>query len=159
MWHIWAVDCLFSVFSVFWFRKAGYSGLQAGFSGYLDRSLRTYTRSLWVQLTDTHFIEWITCHMHHTYSWHSLVHPTVNLIRAFVFLSINMPIVDMSSQNWNSKFMAYIKGELLYARCLSFYVNQMSYMWVVINHQKGGDWKWSRPLGAFWWIMTKHMYI
>ena len=56
----------------------------------------------------THFIEWITCHMHHTYSWHSLVHPTVNLIRAFVFLSINMPIIDMSSQNWNSKFMAYI---------------------------------------------------
>jgi len=35
--------------------------------------------------------------------------------------------------------MSYIKGELLYARCLLFYVNQMSYMWVVINHQKGGD--------------------
>jgi len=159
MWHIWAVDCLFSVFSVFWFRKAGYSGLQAGFSGYLDRSLRTYTRSLRVQLTDTLFIEWITCHMHHTYSWHSPVHPTVKLIRAFVFLSINMPIVDMSSQNWNSKFMAYIKGEHLYARCLLFYGNQMSYMWVVINHQKGGDWKWSRPLSGFWWLMTKHMCV
>ena len=153
------MDYLFSSFSVFWFRKAGYSGLQAGFSGYLDRSLRTYTRSLQVQLTDTHFIEWITCHMHHTYSWHSPVHPTVKLIRAFVFLSINMPIVDMSSQNWNSKFMAYIKGELLYARCLSLYDYQMSYMWVVINHQKGGDWKWSRPLSGFWWIMTKYMYI
>ena len=74
----------------------------------LIRSLRTYTQSLRVQLTDTHFIEWITCHMHHTYSWHSPVHPTVKFIRDFVFLSIYMPIVDMSSQNWNSKFMAYI---------------------------------------------------
>ena len=96
------VSCLSSltaVFFVFWLRRSGYSGLQAGFSGYLERSLRTYTRSLQVQLTDTHFIEWITCHMHHTYSLHSTVHPTVKLIRAFVFLSINMPIVDMSSQN------------------------------------------------------------
>ena len=104
--ELWFICFLF--FSVFCFRKARYSGLQAGFSEYLDQSLRTYTQSLRVQLSDTHFIEWITCHMHHTYSWHSLVHPTVNLIRAFVFLSINMPIVDMSSQNWNSKFMAYI---------------------------------------------------
>ena len=98
-------DCCFSVF---WFRRAGYSGIQAGFSGFLIRSLWAYTRSLRVQLTDTHFIEWITCHMHHTYSWHSPIHPTVKLLRVFVFLSINMPIVDMSSQNWNSKFMAYI---------------------------------------------------
>ena len=56
-------DCCFSVF---WFRRAGYSGIQAGFSGFLIRSLRTNTRSLRVQLTNTHFIEWITCHMHHT---------------------------------------------------------------------------------------------
>jgi hypothetical protein len=35
----------------------------------------------------------------------------------------------------------------------------MRYMWVVINHQKGGDWKISRPLSGFWWFMTKHMYI
>ena len=34
--------------------------------------------------------------------------PHCKSLRAFVFLSINMPIVDMSSQNWNSKFMAYI---------------------------------------------------
>jgi len=64
-----------------------------------DRILRATGRILRVQLTDTFFIEWITCHMHHTYSWHSLVFPTVKLIRAFVFVSINMPIVDMSSQN------------------------------------------------------------
>jgi len=37
------------------------------------------------------------------------------------------------------KFMAYIKGKLLYARRLLFYDHQMSYMWIVINHQKGGD--------------------
>ena len=90
---------------------------------------------------------------------HAPVHPTIKHIRVFVVLVIYMPIVDMSSQNWNSKFMAYIKGELLYARCLLFYVNQMSYMWVVINHQKGGDWKWSRPQSGFWWLMAKHMYI
>jgi len=35
--------------------------------------------------------------------------------------------------------MAYLKGELLYASCLSLYDYQMSYMWVVINHQKGRD--------------------
>ena len=107
----------------------------------------------------THFFVWISCHMHLTLVLHSHAHPTIYRIRASMFLLRFMPIVDMSSQIWNSKFMAYLKGELLYASCLSLYNYQMSYMWVVIDHQKAGDWKWSRPLSGFWWIMTKHMYI
>ena len=148
------LSCGLSIFcfSVFWFRKAGYSGLQAGFSGYLDRSLRTYTRSLRVQLTDTHFIEWITCHMHHTYSWHSPVHPTVKLIRAFVVLLIDMPKlltcqvkIEIQS-SWHT-----FRGSSYMLDVFSLYDYQMSYMWVVINHQKGGDWKWFRPLK---WVLV-----
>ena len=73
-------------------------------------------------------------------SLHSPVHPTVKHIRAFVVLLIYMPKLLTCQVKFEiQKFMAYIKGELLYASCLLFYVNQMSYMWVVINHQKGGD--------------------
>ena len=156
MWHIWAIDCCFSVFCA---QGSGFSGPKAGFSGFHVRSLRAPTRSIWVLLPKHSFVEWIICHLHHTFALHSHAHPTVYHIRASCFLPRIMPIVDMLSQNWNSKFMAYLKGELLYASRLSLYDYQMSYMWVVINHQKRGDWKWSRPLSGFWWIMTKHMYI
>ena len=104
----------------------GVSGLLPGVSG-----------SCW-QTDFFKWIEWITCHLHHTclaLTWS----PHCKTYKSFYgYLDIYAKIVGMSSQNWNSKFMAYIKGELLYAICLSFYVNQMSYMWVVINHQKGG---------------------
>ena len=121
------------------FSWAGYSGLQAGFSGFPVRSFRAPTRSPRVLLPNTHFSVWISCHMHHTLVLHSHAHPTVYQIRASMFLPRFMPIVDVSSQIWNSKFMAYLKGELLYASRLSLYDYQMSYMWVVINHQKRGD--------------------
>jgi hypothetical protein len=35
--------------------------------------------------------------------------------------------------------MEYIKGELFTFLSLHLYGYQMRYMWVVINHQKGGD--------------------
>ena len=93
-------------------------------------------------------------------SLHSPVHPTVKHIRAFMVLLIYMPKLLTCQVKFEiQKFMSYIKGELLYARRLLFYDYQMSYMWIVINHQKGGDWKWFRPLSGFWWIMTKHMSI
>ena len=152
--ELWWLSVLSAIFS--W---AGYSGLQAGFSGFPVWSFWAPTRSLHVLLLSTHFFVWISCHMHHTLVLHSHAHPTVYHIRASCFLPRIMPIVDMLSQNWNSKFMAYFKGELLYASRVSLYDYQMSYMWVVINHQKGGDWKSSRPLSGFWWIMTKQMYI
>ena len=57
---------LVTVFSVFWFRRAGYSRIQAGFSGFPDRSLRAPTWSLRVLLPNTLFLVWISCHMHHT---------------------------------------------------------------------------------------------
>ena len=101
LWPIW-----FLFFCVL-FRRAGYSGLQAGFSGFPVRSFRALTRSLRVLLSNTSFLEWIICHLHHTFSLHSPVHPTVKYIWAFAFLLIYMPFVDMSSQNWKSKFMAY----------------------------------------------------
>ena len=94
-----------SVLSAF-FSWAGYSGLQAGFSGFPVRSFRAPTRSLHVLLPSTHFSVWISCHMHHTLVLHSHAHPTVYHIRASMFLLIFMPIIDMSSQIWNSKFMA-----------------------------------------------------
>ena len=72
---LWLGDC----FSVFWFRRAGYSGLQAGFSGLPDRSLRAPTRSLRVSLADTLFIEWITCHMHHSCFCTHLFTPLLNI--------------------------------------------------------------------------------
>ena len=155
------LSCELSVFcfSVFWFRRAGYSGPQDGFSGFPDRSLRAPTRSLRVLLSNTLFWVNIMPYASHL-SLHSPVHPTVKHIRAFVVLLIYMPKLLTCQVKFEiQKFMAYIKGELLYARCLLLYDYQMSYMWVVINHQKGGDWKWSRPLSGFWWIMTKHMYI
>ena len=65
---LWLGDC----FSVFWFRRAGYSGIQAGFSGFPDRSLR-------VSLADTLFIEWITCHMHHSCFCTHLFTPLLNI--------------------------------------------------------------------------------
>ena len=47
-----------------------------------------------------------------------------------------LPFLMFVKSNLKSKFMAYIQGELLYASCSSLYGYQMSYMWVVINHQK-----------------------
>ena len=92
-------------------------------------------------------------------SLHTPAHPTVDYIRASLFfLEIYANCWHIKS-NLKFKFMAYLKGELLYASRLSLYDYQMSYMWVVINHQKRGDWKWSRPLSGFWWLMTKHMCI
>ena len=72
---LWLGDC----FSVFWFRRAGYSGPQAGFSGFPDRSLRAPTRSLRVSLADTLFIEWIACHMHHSCFCTHLFTPLLNI--------------------------------------------------------------------------------
>ena len=72
---LWLGDC----FSVFWFRRAGYSGLQAKFSELPDRSLRAPTRSLRVSLADTLFIEWITCHMHHSCFCTHLFTPLLNI--------------------------------------------------------------------------------
>ena len=159
MWYIWAVAYLFSVFLCSGSEGPDTPGYRPDTPDFLVRSLRAPTQSLRVLLPNTHFSVWISCHMHHTLVLHTHAHPTVYRIRVSMFLLRFMPIVDMSSQIWNSKFMAYLKGELLYASCLSLYDYQMSYMWVVINHQKGGDWKWSRPLSGFWWIMTKHMCI
>ena len=139
--------------------RAGYSGPRAGFSGFPDRSLRAPTRSLRVLLSNTLFWVNIMPNASHL-SLHSPVHPTVKHIRAFVVLLIYMPKLLTCQVKFEiQKFMAYIKGKLLYARHLLFYDYQMSYMWIVINHQKGGDWKWFRPLSGFWWIMTKHMSI
>ena len=128
-------DC----FSVFWFRRSGYSGIHAGFSGFPDRSLRAPTRSLQVLPSNTLFLVNIMPYASHL-SLHSPVHPTIKHIRAFVVLLIYMPKLLTCQVKFEiQKFMAYIKGELLYARRLLFYDYQMSYMWIVINHQKGGD--------------------
>ena len=56
-----------------------------------------------------HLFSWVNNMSYASHlSLHSPVHPTVKHIRAFVILLICMPIIDISSQNWNSKFMAYI---------------------------------------------------
>ena len=70
---------------------------------------------------------------------HAPVHPTVKDIRVSLVLLCILSFLTFVKSNLKFKFMAYIKGELLYARRLLFYDYQMSYMWVVINHQKGGD--------------------
>ena len=93
---------------------------------------------------------WISCHMHYTWSLHSPAHPTVEHIRVTGSLEIYANCWRVKSK-LKFKFMAYVKGELLYARSLLLNDYQIRYMWVVINHQKGRDWKWSRPLSGFWW--------
>ena len=70
---------------------------------------------------------------------HAPIHPTVKDIMVSLVLLCILLFLTFVKSNLKFKFMAYIKGELLYARCLLFYDYQMSYMWVVINHQKGGD--------------------
>ena len=158
MWHIWAVVIAFCCVLVQLDRIVRAEGriLQTWWSG-VSRLLPTVSRFCW---PNTSFLVWISCHMHHTYFVHTPAHPTVNHIRVSMFLLRFMPIVDVCEvKNLKFKFIAYIKGELLYASRLLLYDYQMRYMWVVINHQKGGDWKWSRPLSGFWWLMTKHMYI
>ena len=115
---------------------SGVSGLLAGVSG------------SYCQITFSSV--WISCHMHYTWSLHSPAHPTVEHIRVTGSLEIYANCWCAKSK-LKFKFMAYVKGELLYARSLLLNDYQMSYMWVVINHQKGGDWKWSRPLSGFWW--------
>ena len=156
------LSCELSVFcfSVFWFRRAGYSGLQAGFSRDPDRSLRTYNWSLRVLLSNTSFLEWIICHLHHTFSLHSPVHPTVKHIRAFVVLLIYMPKlltcqvkIEIQS-SWHT-----LRGSSYMLDVYHFMLIKWATCGLSSITKKGGDWKWSRPLGGFWWIMTKHMYI
>ena len=83
---------------------------------------------------------WISSHMRYTQSLHSPAHPTVEHIRVTGSLEIYANCWRVKSK-LKFKFMAYVKGDLLYARCLQLYDYQMSYMWVVINYQKGEDWK------------------
>ena len=160
MWHIWAVNYLFSVFFCVLVQK-----------GRILRATGRILRTSWPESPGS-YPESPGPAVEHSFFWvnimpyaslmflHAPVHPTVKHVRVFVVLLIYMPKLLTCQVKFEiQKFMAYIKGKLLYARHLLFYDYQMSYMWVVINHQKRGDWKWSRPLNGFWWIMTKHMYI
>jgi len=73
----------------------GVSGLLPGVSG-----------SCW-QTDFFKWIEWITCHLHHT-CLALTCSPHCKTYKSFCgSLDIYAKIVDMSSQNWNSKFMAY----------------------------------------------------
>jgi hypothetical protein len=61
------------------------------------------------------------------------------MYKEFPYLFSKNANLDFREVNLKFKFMAYIKGELFACLRLHFYGYQMRYMWVVINHQKGGD--------------------
>ena len=149
--------------SKFWFRRAGYSGLHAGFSEFPDWSLRAPTRSLRILLADILFIEvdWVDNMSYASHlSLHSPVHPTVKHIRAFVVLLIYMPKL------WTCQVKIEIQSSWHTLRGSSYMLDVYHFMlikWATCGlssiTKKGGDWKISRPLSGFWCLITKHTYV
>jgi hypothetical protein len=77
------------------------------------------------------------------------------IYKEFPYFCLNVPILTYEKSNWNSSSWHTLRGSSLYVRNLQLYDYQMKYMWVVINYQKGGDWKISRPLSGFWCLDDK----
>ena len=93
-------------------------------------------------------------------SLHSLVHPTVKHIRAFVVLLIYMPKLLICQVKIEIQSSWHIlRGSSYMLDVYHFMLIKWATCGLSSITKKGGDWKWSRPLGGFWWIMTKHMYI
>ena len=82
-------------------------------------------------------------------------HPTVNYIKSNFDLYLVAIIWHLKSQNWNSSSWHTLRGSSLYTSELHMFWLSNAVHGVVINHQKEGDWKISRPLSGFWCLMTK----
>ena len=109
----------------------GVSGLSPGVSGF------------WQQ---THFLDVNNpSYAFRIVFWCTHTHPTVNYIKNDFDLYCFAIIWHLRSQIWNSKFLAHIKGGSLYTSELHLFWVSNAVYGVVINHQKGEDWKVSRP--------------
>ena len=84
----------------------------------------------------------------HTHSPHCILYKE----RLELYL---LPLFDIWEVEFEIRIHGILLGEALYISELHLFWLSNEVHGVVINHQKGGDWKESRPLSGFWCLTTK----